>query len=659
MNNKKRIEELTNLINQANYEYHTLDNPTMSDFNYDKYLHELIELEELNPEFKLDNSPTNKVGGVILDSFKKVIHTVPMISLSNAFNSNDLINFYNRIQKEVNDFKLVSELKIDGLAVSIKYVNGIYTSAATRGNGVIGEDITENVRTIKSLPLKLNEPLTLEVRGEIIMPKKVFHTLNNERMASNEPLFANPRNAAAGTIRQLDTKIVANRNLDMFIYTLVDATSFVSTQVEVLEFLTKLGFKVNQEYRVNNNIEELINNIEYYDQYRLTLPYDTDGVVIKVNDLSTYDLIGVTAKSPKWAIAYKFAPEEVITKLNDIIFQVGRTGVITPVAELEPVLISGSMVARATLHNEDFIKVRDIRIGDFVYVRKAGEIIPEVIKVDLQQRTNQEEFVMIDTCPVCHSLLERKENEADHYCSNLECPARNVNSLVHFASRVAYNIDGLGEKVIETLNKLGYISKISDIFKLKEYYEELIIIEGFGNKSVDKLLKGIEDSKKNEADKLLFALGIKNVGAKVATLLLNHYGNLDNLYNASIEDMESIPEIGNIIATCVYDYFHDDINLELVNELKELGLNFEYEKIEVIEHLFNNKTIVITGTLNNFGRTELKGILETRGAKVSGSVSKKTDYVIAGSEAGSKLDKALELNIKVLTEDELMEMLSL
>lgn len=659
MDKLKRIKELIKIIEKANYEYHTLDSPTISDYEYDMYLKELIQLEEKYPQYKQQNSPTQKIGGVVLDSFNKITHDTPMMSLSNVFNSEELTLFYNRINKEINNFTLTTELKIDGLAVSIKYVDGIYQSAATRGNGIIGEDITENVKTIKSLPLKLNEDVTIEVRGEIFMPQKSFHKLNEERLSNNEQLFANPRNAAAGTIRQLDSSVVAKRNLDIFLYTIVNAERYCTTQEEVLNYLQHLGFKVNPYYEVVNSIDQLNNTINKYDQIRKTLPYDTDGVVIKVNELKYYDEIGYTARSPKWATAYKFAPEEVETKLKDITFQIGRTGVVTPVAELEPVLISGSIVARATLHNEDYIINKDIRINDYVIVRKAGEIIPEVVRVNTNKRSNSVKFKMIETCPFCHEQIIRKENEADYYCVNTNCPARNINSLVHFASRVAMNIEGLGEKVIETLNTLGYINTIPDIYRLKKYYDELINIEGFGTKSVDKLLDAIEKSKQNEANLLLFGLGIKNVGAKIATLLLQNYGSIDNLAKASIEELENIDEIGNIIATNVYEYFNNENNKELLLELKNLGLNFNYTVTNIIEHEFNNKTIVITGTLKNYSRKEMQQLLEKHGAKITNSVSKKTDFVIAGSDAGSKLDKAIELNIKVLNEEEVLERLKI
>src|SRR5690554_626992 len=659
MDIKSKIKTLTDIINKANYDYHTLDNPTITDYEYDRYLNELKELEEKYPEYKEINSPTEKIGGAILDEFKKVNHEIPMMSLNNSFSYEDLSSFINKLKNEYNNLTFISELKIDGLAVSIKYKDGIFVSAATRGNGETGEDVTNNVKTIKSLPLKLTEKIDIEVRGEIFMPHKSFKSLNEQRLINNEQLFANPRNAASGTIRQLDSSVVAARNLDIFLYTIVNAENYVNSQQEALTYLSKLGFKVNPFYHINNSVEELLNNIENYDQQRKTLNYDTDGVVVKVNELKYYDEIGYTAKSPKWAIAYKFAPEEAETLLKDITFQVGRTGKITPVAELEPVLVSGSVVARATLHNEDYIKNRDIRINDYVLIRKAGEIIPEVFKVNLDKRVNQKPFEMIKLCPACNNNLIRKENEADYFCVNELCPARNINSLIHFASRVAMNIEGLGEKVVETLNSLGYLNTIVDIYKLKYFYDELILIEGFGERSITKLIDAIELSKKNEADKLLFALGIKNVGAKVATTLLNTYGNIFELAKAEIIDLEEIDEIGNIIANNVYQYFNNESNLSLLNELNSLGLNFNFSKTEVIEHEFNNKRVVITGTFEKYKRTELTKILEEHGAKVSSSVSKNTDFVIAGSDAGSKLTKAEELKIKILKEEELLERLKI
>ncbi|WP_162151110.1 NAD-dependent DNA ligase LigA [Haploplasma modicum] len=654
MDIKARIKELTSLINEANYNYHSLDKPTITDFEYDKLLNELINLEEKHPEYKSEFSPTSKIGGPILASFNKVTHKSPMMSLSNCFSKEELEKFADKINLEFGDLLYTSELKIDGLAVSINYENGKYVSAATRGNGLVGEDITLNVKTIKSLPLELNEKIDITVRGEIFMPHDSFHLVNEERLANNEEVFANPRNAAAGTIRQLDSSIVAKRKLDLFVYTIVDDYKYVDSQSGVLKYLKELGFKVNPNYKVSKN-NELSKIIDEYDLLRKNLPYDTDGVVIKVDNLLIHEEIGYTAKSPKWAIAYKFKPEESITEVLDIVYQVGRTGVITPVAVLKPVFVSGSTVARATLHNEDYIVNKDIRINDIVYVRKAGEIIPEVVSVDLTKRTNQVPFKMIENCPVCKTRLERKENEAFYYCNNLDCPSRNLNGLIHFASREAMNIDGLGEKVIHKFNEFDYLNKISDIYRLKNYYDELTVIEGFGKKSIDKLLKSIEDSKNMEADKLLFGLGIKNVGAKVAKELLKKYKNINNLANASFDDLILIDEIGEVIANSVINYFSNEINRELILDLENLGLNFNFNTKEITKHEFNDKKIVITGTLENYGRKEIASILESFGAKITSSVSKSTDYVIAGSEAGSKLDKAIELGVKVLNETELLE----
>lgn len=651
----KRINELTTLINKANYEYHTLDMPTISDYQYDMFLNELIALETKYPEHKKADSPTEKVGGIVLESFAKINHDIPMMSLANAFDLEDLKVFSDRITKEFGQVDYTTELKIDGLAVSIKYVAGNYISAATRGNGLVGEDITENVKTIKSLPLSLTKPIDIEVRGEIFMPQKSFLKINEDRLSRDEQVFANPRNAAAGTIRQLDTKVVASRNLDMFVYTIVNGQDYVDNQIEALQYLEELGFKVNKQYNLNKSYEELIEHISNYDQIRKDLPYDTDGVVIKVNDFNIYEEIGFTARTPKWAIAYKFAPEVVLTKLLDITFQVGRTGVITPVAELEPVSISGSVVARATLHNEDYIVKRDIRIGDYVYVRKAGEIIPEVLSIELSKRTNNVPFKMIEKCPACHELLIRNENEADHYCINDNCPAKNLEALIHYASRVAMDIDSLGDKVVEILHELGYINSVVDIYKLKDYYEELINIPGFGVVSIDKLLKAIENSKKQTPDRLIFGLGIKAVGSRVASNLINHFGSIEALSNASVAELEEIDDIGNIIATNVYNYFNNETNKYIINELKSLGLTFTIEKQPIIKHQYNDKTFVLTGKLILFTRVEATKLLESLGAKVSSSVSKNTDFVVAGENAGSKLKRANELSVKVLSEEELKE----
>lgn len=650
MNYKQRIEKLTQIINQANYDYHTLDQPTMTDYEYDQLLKELVDLEHKYPEYKLDNSPTDKVGGVVLDSFEKVTHQVPMMSLSNVFDEEELTAFDERIRKVTDKYSYLSELKIDGLAVSIRYENGKFVRAATRGNGQVGEDISENVKTIKSLPLTLNENIDIEVRGEIFMPHKSFNRLNEERMEQDLPLFANPRNAAAGTIRQLDSKVAAKRNLDIFLYQIVSAEDYVSTQAEALEFLKKLGFKVNENYKLNQNLSELIHQIHEYDDLRKKLNYETDGVVIKINEFDLHESIGYTAKYPKWATAYKFKAEQQTTLLRDITFQIGRTGVVTPVAELEPIFISGSKVSRATLHNEDYIKTKDIRIGDMVVVHKAGEIIPEVVEVDKTARKEQKPFEMIEFCPVCHEPLIRKSGEADYFCTNDGCPGKHVNSLIHFSSRVAMDIDTLGEKVVETLHELGFLNTIADIYTLKNYENELKGLPGFADKKVEKLLNAIEHSKKQSFDKLIFGLGIKHVGAKVAKVLVSNYPSMEQLKSATYDELIHINEIGEMIAQSIVNYFEKPENIELIEKLDSYGLNMSYETSKIIDHEFNGKTFVLTGKLENYTRDEAQELIEKLGGKVSSSVSKKTNYVLAGSDAGSKLQKAKDLGVTILDE---------
>lgn len=651
MDIKKRMVELIQVINQANIDYHTKDQPTITDFEYDKLLKELIQLEEDYPEYKQIDSPTQKVGGLVLDGFTKVTHQVPMISLANVFDEDELKNFDDKIRKVVPSFTYVSELKIDGLAVSLRYEAGLFKRAATRGNGVVGEDVTENVKTIKSLPLRLTEAIDIEVRGEIYMPHKSFKLVNEERMNQNEPLFANPRNAAAGTIRQLDPKIVASRQLDLFVYTIVHAEDYVETQHEALKYLERLGFKVNPHYQHVTSIHDLMHHVHAYDKLRKTLNYDTDGVVIKVNEFDLYNRIGYTAKSPKWATAYKFQAEQVETLLKDITFQIGRTGVITPVAELEPVFVSGTTVARATLHNEDYILTKDIRIGDTVVVHKAGEIIPEVLHVIKEKRTTQVPFKMIEVCPVCGNPLERKRGEADHYCTNAECPGKHINTLIHFASRQAMDIDTLGEKVVEMLHELGYLNQITDIYELHHYRQELVEIPGFGEKKVEKLIQAIEQSKKQTFDRLIFGLGIKHVGAKVAKTLIKHYPSIKHLMEAKYDDLIQINEIGEMIAKSIVSYFENEKVVDMIHTLNAQGLNMTYEKENTIEHQFNGKTLVLTGKLNLFSREQATEIIEKCGGKVASSVSAKTDYVLAGDDAGSKLKKAQELGIRVIDEE--------
>lgn len=652
MNIKDRILELREKINQANQAYHTEDKPVISDFLYDQLLKELIELETNYPEYDDLNSPSKKIGGMVLDGFMKHQHTVPMMSLANVFNIDELTNFYQKIEKVVSSFSINSELKIDGLAVSLIYEKGILVKAATRGNGVVGEDITNNVKTIKSLPHILNELIDIEVRGEIYMSHASFKKANIDRLNQGLELFANPRNAAAGTIRQLDSNIVSKRDLSIFLYTVINPNEEIKTQHDVLNYLSKLGFPVNKHFKVSNNLETLINNIYFYDDLRKTLGYDTDGVVIKVNELNLYNELGYTAKYPKFATAYKFEAEKQETMIKDITFQVGRTGVITPVAELIPVQISGSLVSRATLHNEDYIKNKDIRINDYVMVHKAGEIIPEVINVVLEKRTNNEPFIMTENCPVCGSKLERKLNEADYYCTNNECEGKSIFSLIHFSSRVAMDIDSLGEKVVELLHDLTYLSKITDIYELHKYKDELIELPGFGVKKVENLLNAIEKSKQQSFDKLIFGLGIKHVGAKVAKTLVKHFNTIEKLKHATYDELINISDIGEQIALSVTSYFSNEHNLEEINKLISFGLNMYQEVADVKVHEFNGKTFVLTGTLESFTREEAQSIIEGLGGKVSGSVSKKTNYLLAGSDAGSKLKKAQELEINILSEED-------
>lgn len=647
---KERMAELIAIIEKANEDYHTKDTPTISDAAYDQFMAELVALESQYPDLKVEHSPTSRIGGIVLDGFQKVTHQVPMMSLANVFSEQELRSFDERIRKVVDEFSYVTELKIDGLAVSLLYEEGVFVRAATRGNGTIGEDVTSNVRTIKSLPLRLSQPLTIEVRGEIFMPHKSFNQLNDERMSKDEPLFANPRNAAAGTIRQLDSSIVASRHLDLFVYSIVNAKRYVSSQHEALKLLKQLGFKVNPHHHHLHSIDELCAQIASDDVFRHTLSYDTDGVVIKVNEFDLYDKIGNTAKSPKWATAYKFQAEQVETILKGITFQIGRTGVVTPVAELDPVFVSGSTVARATLHNEDYIRMKDIRIGDTVIIHKAGEIIPEVLSVVTSKRNGQIPFQMIEHCPVCASPLIRRSGEADHYCTNSDCPGKNINSLIHFASRVAMDIDTLGEKVVEIFHELGYLNRIPDIYRLKDYKDELKALPGFGDKKIDNLLAAIEASKTQSLDRLIFGLGIKHVGAKVAKTLLKHYPSMTSLMQATADDLLEIADIGEMIAQSIVLYFQDTAHIEMIHELMALGLNMYFEKPETISHDFNNKTIVLTGKLSIFSREQATEMIEKLGGKVSSSVSAKTDFLVAGEDAGSKLKKANELGIQVIDE---------
>jgi len=659
MDVKKRILQLRELLTRYNYEYYNLDNSTVSDQEFDALLHELIALEKEYPEFYSSESPTVRVGSVVLDKFEKVTHDVPMMSLSNAFNEDDLRQFDEKIRKEVGTVTYNVELKIDGLAGSLKYEAGSFVQGATRGNGVIGENITNNVKTIRSIPLTVNHIFDLEVRGEIFMSKKSFDKANKEREELGLDLFKNPRNSAAGSVRQLDSKIASKRNLDMFIYSVIDPELHgFSKHSESLDYAKSLGFKVNPLSKVCKSIDEVIEYIELYTEKRNDLEYEIDGIVIKVDELKYYNQIGYTAKSPKWAIAFKFPAEEVITKINSITFQVGRTGQITPVANLNPVIVQGSTVSRATLHNEDYVKEKDIRAKDYVVIRKAGDIIPEVVRVIEDRREDDSvPFTMIHECPVCKSDIKRKDSEADYYCLNDFCDAKKIESLIHFGSRKTMNIEGLGDRIVEQFYNDGIIMSISDIYKLEDHYDTLITKEGFGKKSIDKLLENIEISKKNNLDKLLFGLGIRHVGEKVSKVLASTFGSIDNLFNVTYDELVNVDEIGGVIAESVISYFNKEETKELIEDLKSFGLNLEYVSSVVEKEAFTGKTFVLTGKLELFKRSEAKSLIENNGGKVSSSVSKKTDFVVAGLEAGSKLTKANELGVKVLSEEEFKTLL--
>ena len=663
MNNidaKKRIEELVKIINEADYNYHTLDNPTITDQEYDKYIRELFDLESEYPEYILENSPTHRVGGKVLDEFSKVTHKIPMMSLSNVFNESEIRAFDERIRKEGYNPEYVCELKIDGLSVSLTYEHGSLVSASTRGDGVVGEDITNNVRTIKTVPLKINKDIDIEVRGEIYMSKKVLETINRNRKENNLPLLQNARNAAAGSIRQLDSKVAASRKLDTFIYHLPNPLDYgINTHYEALLYMKTLGFKTNPNNRIVNNINEVIEFINYATENRDNLPYDIDGVVIKVNDINMQKHLGFTAKYPKWATAYKFPPTQVFTKLTDIILTVGRTGQVTPNAVLEPVLIQGSTVRKATLHNEAYVIDHDIKIGDIVEVIKAGDVIPAVLGPVKERRTGTEkDFEMIKKCPICDSFLIKNEGEADYFCKNEHCPARNIESLIHFVSRDAMNIDGLGESIIEDLYNLKYIKTVSDIYLLGKYKKDIMELEGYGEKSVTNMLNAIEESKNNSLEKLLFGLGIRQVGAKTAKILASRYITMDNLINTTKEELSNIHDIGNIIADSIINYFNDSKNINEINKLKELGINMKYlgSLNSKQNDLITGKTFVITGTLSK-DRNEIKELLESFGGNVSGSVSKKTDVVIKGDNPGSKYDKAVSLGITIWGESELNDVI--
>lgn len=657
---EKRINELIEIINKASYEYYTLDKPSITDQEYDDYYHELEELEKLHPELIKYNSPTKRVGGKIIDGFTKVTHKVPMMSLGDIFNESEIIEFDERIKKVVPNPEYVCELKIDGLSVSLIYENGKLVQAATRGDGITGEDITHNVMTIKSVPLEIDFREYLEVRGEIYMPKKSFLELNKERKKNNENLFANPRNAAAGSVRQLDSSIAAKRNLSTFIYHLPEPDKYsIKTHYETLEFMKKLKFIVNPNIILAHNINEVIEYINSWQKKRPELPYEIDGIVIKVNNLAEQKKLGYTARTPKWAIAYKFPAEEVLTKLKNIEFCVGRTGKITPRADLNPVHLAGSIISSVTLHNEDYIKDKDIMINDTISIHKAGDVIPEVVSVIKERRDGtQIPFKMIEFCPICGSKLVKKETEAAYYCENKLCDARKIEGLIHFVSRDAMYIDGFGERIIEDFYNLGFLKNVVDFYTLKNHKKNLMELEGFGEKSINNLLESIEKSKENSLDRLLFALGIRHVGKKTATILARKYENIDHLINTDYGSLVNIPDIGEIIAESVYDYFKNQDNLRIINELKKHNVNMEFIGNKIIKNdNFLDKTFVLTGTLSDFSREEASELIIARGGKVTNSVTKKTNVVLVGENPGSKYDKAKNLNITIWNEDEFKKLL--
>ena len=662
---KTEIEELRKRINQHSYAYYVMDNPTVSDYEYDLLFRRLLELEEKYPQLITAQSPTQRIGAIPSNSFEKITHPTPMLSLGNAFSNNELILFDQRVKNilQIDTVQYVVEHKIDGLAINLIYENGKLVKAATRGDGSIGEDVTANIRTIKAIPLELNVeeveiPEFLEVRGEVYLPKKEFIRLNKERQANDEALFANCRNAAAGSLRQLDPKETAKRYLSAILYGIGEIKGLnFEYHSAVLDFLSKLGFKTNKEYQIFSNIDEVMQYCASWSEKKEQLDFDIDGMVIKVNNLKDQKILGYTAKDPRWAIAYKFQPEQGITKIEKIVVNVGRTGAITPLAYLTPVTISGSKISKATLHNEDYIVAKDIRIGDTVIVHKAGEIIPEVVAVKLEERTGTEvKFVMPQICPECQNPVVKEDNEVAYKCVNPNCPAILRENFIHFVSRDAMNIEGLGPSVVSMLLDNNLINDVADLYKLTT--EELLNLDRIGAKSAENLISAIEKSKQAGLNRLLFALGIRFVGVKAANILANHFKSMKALTKSSLEDLLAINEIGTKIAQSIIAYFNKQENLMLLDKLSEVGVNMTAKTIERMEQEnFQDKIFVLTGNLESFNRKEASLLIEQFGGKVSSAVSKKTDFVVAGTEAGSKLTKAQELGINIISEEKFKNMM--
>lgn len=662
MDIKARMDELIDQINYHSNKYYNDDAPEISDYEYDNLMKELIKIEEENPQIKRADSPSRRVGGKPLDKFTQITHKIPMLSLSNAYSDKDLKDFDKRVRELADDsVEYVVEFKIDGLSVGLTYKNGVFEKGATRGNGVVGEDITENLRTVKTIPLKIKDTEEVVVRGEVYISKQNFEKINELQEEQGLQLFANPRNLAAGTLRQLDSKLTAKRPLDIFIFNLeyIENTNLKSHS-ESLEYLKNLGFKVSTDYKVCSNIEGVIEHIEYWTENRSKLPFEIDGMVIKVNDLQQREVMGYTAKSPRWAIAYKFPAEQKKTKLIDIIVEVGRTGTITPTAILEPVRLAGTTVSRATLHNEDYINEKDIKIGDTVLVQKAGDIIPQVVQVVKDDRDGNEiEFKFPDKCPVCSEPTVRLEGEAAVKCINISCPAQIRRGIIHFASRDAMNIEGLGESIVGLLLDNNIIKDIADLYYIKK--EDVINLERMGEKSAENLIKAIGKSKQNELYRLINGLGIKYIGVKGAKVLAKNFDSLDEIINADAVQLTNLEEFGDIMANSVVEFFKEEKNMTVINKLKEAGVNTESikNKDESIVNIFEGMKIVLTGTLPTLKRNDAKEMIEARGGKATSSVSKSTTFVLAGEEAGSKLTKANELGVKVIDEAKFLDILNL
>ncbi|MBP5835729.1 NAD-dependent DNA ligase LigA [Candidatus Phytoplasma meliae] len=658
-NIEQKIKFLIKQINQANYQYYNLSNPEINDQQYDALLKQLITLEQKYPQYQFPYSPTLKIGGFIEKKFKTVKHLTPMMSLANAFNLEELQNFYNRICKIKPTFTLLTELKIDGVAVSLKYEKGILTQALTRGNGILGEDITRNIQTIKTVPLKLNQAIDLEVRGEVYLSYQAFEKLNEQRKKETKPLFVNPRNAASGTLRQLNSTIVAQRNLSIFIYNITNPYLIKKTQKEALEFLISLGFTVNPHYHLASSFQELIANIKNYQSLKEKLPYDADGIVIKINELELHSLIGATSKVPKWAIAYKFETKSSQSIVQNIIFQLGRTGVITPVCEIMPVMVDGSLISKVVLHNYDYICKKDIRIGDHIKIHKAGSVIPEILEVIKSKRNKQPKTLMISQCPYCLTNLIKKEGEVDYFCLNDNCYQQKIQKLIHYVSKNAMDIDVLGEQTIITLFNQNLIKQPSDLYLLHNHVNIIKTIPGFGEKKINKILKGVEASKNKSLENALFALGIKHIGIKIAQVLANNFKTINKIITASFTTLTNIEEIGDKIAESLQQYFSNPNHLEEITKMQNLGVAFKSNNTQKqFEHnLFTHKKIVFTGTLEQYNRFEITKTLKNMGAIIVNSLSSQTDYLIVGNNAGSKLTKAKQLKIAIIEENQLQTLL--